>query len=159
MGEDIKQKLRDMLERSHSELLETVQEFDLEETIYKDSGWRGREMLSHIGAWDRVIAKSLVELTNETEYLIPDFDEDQFNDQTAKAQQAMSTEEVIADWKLARKELIEAVAKTPIEKFSREFQYPWRDERGNIYDLVTYFVDHDIEHKKEMVNLIKTSDG
>jgi hypothetical protein len=152
MGEDVKQKLLNMLERSHSELLETIQEFDLEETIYKDSGWRGREMLSHIGAWDRVIAQSLVELTNETEYLIPDFDEDQFNDLTAKAQQDMSTAEVIEDWKLARRELIEAVAKTPADKFRGDFQYPWGDERGNIYDLVKYFLDHDIEHKTEMEN-------
>jgi len=156
MGEDVKQKLLDMLERSHSELLETVQEFDLEETIYQDSGWRGREMLSHIGAWDRVIAKSLVELMNETEYLIPDFDEDKFNELTAKAQQALPTAKVIADWKLARKELIEAVAKTPIEKFSGDFLYPWGNERGNIYDLVTYFVDHDFEHKTEMENFIRT---
>jgi hypothetical protein len=159
MGEDVKQKLLDMLERSHSDLLETVQKIDLEETIYKDTGWRGREMLSHISAWDRVIARSLVELTNETEYLIPDFDEDQFNDLTAKAQQAMPTAEVIADWKLARKELIEAVANTPIDKFSGDFLYPWGDERGSIYDLVKYFVDHDVEHKTEMESFIKTSDG
>jgi hypothetical protein len=155
MGEAVKQKLLDMLERSHSELLETVQEFDLEETIYKDSGWRGREMLSHIGAWDRVIAKSLVELTNDREYLIPDFDEDQFNDQTAKAQQDLSTAEVIEDWKLARRELIEALANIPADKIPDDFLYPWGDERGNIYDLVKYFLDHDVEHKIEMENFKK----
>jgi hypothetical protein len=155
MGEDVKQKLLDLMEQSHSDLLETVLKFDLEETVYKDSGWRGREMLSHIGAWDRVITKSLVELTKGREYLIPDFDEDQFNDQTAKAQQDMSTPEVFEDWKLARRELIEAVANIPADKFPGDFLYPWGDERGNIYDLVLYFLDHEIEHKAEMENLKK----
>jgi hypothetical protein len=155
IGEAVKQNLLDLLEQSHSDLLETVLKFDLEETIYKDSGWRGREVLSHIGAWDRVIAKSLVEFTKEREYLIPNFDEDRYNNQTAKAQQDMSTAEVIEDWKLARRELIEAVANIPADKFPGDFLYPWGDERGNIYDLVKYFLDHDIEHKTEIENFKK----
>lgn len=124
MGEAVKQNLLDMLEQSHSDLIETVLKCELEETIYKDSRWRGRELLSHIDAWDRVITKSLVEFTNEKEYLISDIDEDRYNDQTGKAQQDMSTAEVIEDWKLARRELIEAVAKIPADKFPGQYVLP-----------------------------------
>jgi hypothetical protein len=124
MGEALKQNLLDMLEQSHSDLLETVLKCDLEETINKDSGWRRREVLSHIGAWDRVFTKSLVKFTNEMEHIISDFDEDRYNDQTAKAQQDISTAEVIEDWKLARRELIEAVSKIPSDKFLSDFLYP-----------------------------------
>jgi hypothetical protein len=155
MGEAVRQNLLDLLETTHSALLDTVVIVDLEIIIHKNSGWRGREMLSHIGAWDREVAKALQEFLDGGEYLIPDYDEDRFNDRAAMEQQNMSTAEVIEDWKHARKELIAAVEAVPADRFAGELLYPWGDERGTIYDLVKYFCDHDIEHKEEIQNFIK----
>jgi hypothetical protein len=155
MGEAVKQKLLDLTEETHSALLDTVVNVDLEIIIHKDSGWRGREMLSHIGAWDREVAKALYEFLNGGEYLILDYDEDRYNDQAAKKQQNMTTAEIIEDWKSARKELIEALEIIPVDSFSGDLLFPWGDERGTIYDLVKYLCDHDIEHKEEIENIMR----
>ena len=155
MSETAKQSLLDLMEETHSDLLNTIVNVDLEIIIHNDSGWRGREMLSHIGAWDREVAKGLHEYLSGGEYLIPDYDEDRYNDQAAKAQQNMTTTEIIVDWKSARKELIEAVEMIPVDSFSGDLQYPWGDERGTIYDLGKYLCDHDIEHKEEIEKFMR----
>lgn len=152
MSNTDKQTLLAMLMDSHATLLETVVNFDLEVTIHKDSGWRGREMLSHIGSWDREVVNALLAYAKGEEYLIPDYDEDKYNNQAANNQKSLSTEEIIEDWKQARIELLAALKMIPENKFPGDLLYPWGDERGNIYEFIKYFSDHDIEHKEEMEN-------
>ena len=155
MGEAVNQKLLDLMEDSQSALQDTVLKVDLEIIIHKDSGWRGREMLSHISAWDREGAKALHEFMNGGEYLILDYDEDRFNDQAAKEQQNMTTSEIVGDLKSARNELIEAVEMIPADRFPGDLLFPWGDERGTIYDLVKDLCDHAMEHKEEIDNFVK----
>lgn len=155
MGEAVKENLLDLIEETYSALLDTVLKVDLEIIIHKDSGWRGREMLSHINAWDREGANALHDFLNGGEYLILDYDEDHFNDRAAKEQQNMTTSEIVEDWKSARKELIEAVEMIPADRFPGDLLFPWGDERGTIYDLVKDLCDHAMEHKEEIDNLIK----
>lgn len=150
MNDTVKSKALNLLEETHAKLYNVITNVDLEVVIHKDSGWRGREMLSHIGAWDREVSKTLHEFLNGREYLIPNYDEDHYNDIAPVEQKHMSTAEVIDDWKEARKELVETIEMIPIDRFPGDLLYPWGSERGNIYDLVKYFCDHDIEHKQEI---------
>lgn len=150
-----KQRLLNLLQDSNKALLESVLKSDLAIVRHADSGWRGREMLSHIGAWDREIAKSLQAYASGETYIMDELEEDTFNLEAAAAQSSLSTTEVIADWKLARKELAQALDMLPAEKFLDEFVYPWADEQGTVATLITYFYDHDIEHKVEFDNALK----
>ncbi len=154
-GEELKQDLLNLIRETHSALLTTIDKTDLEIIIHKDSGWRAREMLSHIGAWDRELVHTLREFNEGNEYLTPDFDEDAFNGQAALAQKNMSTGEIVEDWKDAREELFKALEMIPAEKFPGELLFPWGDERGSIYELIKYFCDHDLEHKEEIENFMK----
>lgn len=145
-----KQNLLDLMKKINSSLLETILKVNLEIIIHKDSGWRGREMLSHIGAWDREGAKALYGYLNGKEYLMLEYDEDDFNHQAAKEQQNMTTSEVIDDWKRAQKELLEAVEKIPADRLPGDLLYPWGDEHGTIYGLVKDLCDHAVEHQEEL---------
>lgn len=155
MSEAAKQDLLDLLEATHAALLDTVVSVDLEVTIHESSGWRGRDMLSHVGAWDREVAKALHEFSNGREYLTPDYDEDRFNDHAVEEQQDLTTAEVIEDWRRARKELIGVVRTISADRFAETFLYPWGDEQGTIHGLVEYFCDHDIEHKDEIEDFMR----
>jgi len=159
MSETEKDKLLTRMAESHSALLVAAENLDLELTLHQDTGWRGRDVLSHIGAWDREVARALDLFASEEVYLIPDFDEDRFNIRTAALQHDWTTEQVVRDWKLARKELIETMGKLPATRFSEEMRYPWGDERGSAARLVGYFYDHDLEHKQEFESFIKGNDS
>ena len=155
MNNELKKELMNLLEETHTALRNVIVNLDLGIIIHQDSGWRGREILSHIGAWDREVAMALREFLSRKEYLIPDYGEDHYNDRAPKEQKNMSTNQVVEDWKQARKELIEAINLIPADRFPGDLLYPWGDERGSIYDLVKYFCDHEIEHEEEIEKFMK----
>lgn len=154
MAEDVRKQLMEMMEESHAALLAVVEQVDLEKVLHPESGWRGREILSHIGAWDRVMAEALDAFARGDVLVIPDYDEDRYNLEAPKRQRDLSTGQIVADWKAARGELIAALRAMPEEKFSEDLRYPWGDEEGSIYVLLKYFYGHDYEHRDEFEGFI-----
>jgi len=85
------------------------------------------------------------------DYLIPDLEEDEFNQRTALEHQDLPVDEVIVYWKHSVEEMTFAIEKIPAEKFPGNLLYPWGDERGDIIQLVKYFIEHDEEHVAEIL--------
>ena len=65
-----------------------------------------RDILGHIATWDREVTKSLRAFLTGTEYIIPDLDDDEtdFNQQAVLEQRALSTQQIVVEWKQARVE-------------------------------------------------------
>jgi hypothetical protein len=43
----------------------------------------------------------------------------------------------------------------PVEQWSGDLLYPWGDERGSISTLVEYMMEHDLEHRDEIVKALR----
>jgi len=151
MEKNPKETLLDLIGSTYPGLFEQLGGADLERVIYEESGWRGRELLSHMAAWNLAVATTLAHFSRGEEYLIPDFEEDQFNQRTALAHKELPVEAVMAHWKGSVEELTSAIEKIPAEKFPGDLLYPWGDERGEISQLVGYFIEHDQEHVAEIL--------
>ena len=151
MGKNPKQNLLDLISTTYPGLFEQLESVDLERVIYEDSGWRGRELLSHMAAWNLVVATTLEHFSRGEDYLIPDLEEDEFNQRTALEHQDLPVDEVIVYWKHSVEEMTFAIEKIPAEKFPGNLLYPWGDERGDIIQLVKYFIEHDEEHVAEIL--------
>ena len=151
MGKNPKETLLDLIRTTYPGLFEQLEVADLERVIYEETGWRGRELLSHMAAWNLVVALSLEYFSRGEEYLIPDFAEDQFNQRTAVEHKDLPLDEVMGHWKRSVEELISALERIPTEKFPGNLLYPWGDERGDIIQLVKYFIEHDQEHVAEIL--------
>ena len=67
----------------------------------------------------------------------------------------MTAQQVLKEWEQARKDFIEAVQEISLDRFPGDLLYPWGDERGSIAGLVRYMIDHDIEHRDEIVKAIQ----
>lgn len=155
MGKAVKQKLLDLLNNTYPSLYNKFVDFDLETVLHQDSGWRGREILSHMGAWNHEVVKTLKGILDKEEYLIPDYDEDEFNHKQVEEQKNLTTASIFENWKHSVKEMILAVENISDDSFPGDFLYPWGDERGDIFGFVKYFIDHDIEHIEEIEKLGK----
>ena len=151
MGKNPKETLLELIRTTYTGLFKQLEGVDLERVIYEESGWRGRELLSHMAAWNRVVAMSLELFSQGKEYLIPDFAEDQFNQRTALEHKDLPVEEVVLHWKDSVEKLTSAIEKIPAEKFPGDLLYPWGGERGEIIQLVNYFIEHDQEHIAEII--------
>jgi hypothetical protein len=125
--------------------------------VYRDTDWRIRDILGHITTWDREVTKSLRAFLAGTEYVIPDLDEDEFNQQSVLKQRQLSTQQIQVEWEQARDEFKEAIREIPSDQFPGDLLYPWGDERGSIVQLIEYMIEHDDEHRDEIVRAVQAS--
>jgi len=157
MTADDKKRLLDLLANAHSALRSTVEGIDTELRVHTDSGWRIRDIIGHIATWDREVVKSLSAFQARSEYSIPDLDEDAFNQQAAVVQQELTAQQVFAEWEQAREDFKTAVQEIPLDQFPGDLLYPWGDERDSIAELVEYMIEHDAEHRDEIVKAVQAA--
>lgn len=155
MKDDLLKKLAD----SHSATRAILKGVDPEIRVYTDTDWRIRDIIGHIATWDRQVAKSLRAFLAGTEYAIPDLDGDEtkFNQQAVLEQRELSTPQIYEEWEQARDDFKEAIREIPSDQFPGDLLYPWGDERGSIAQLIGIMIDHDDEHREEIVKAIKAS--
>jgi len=154
-----KKRLIDLLSESQSVTLAALEGVDLEMRIYAESDWTIRDIIGHLATWDGQVTKSIRAFREGSEYAIPDMGEgeDDFNQQAVIEQRALTAQQVFAEWDQARVNFKAAVQEIPLEQFPGDLLYPWGDERGSIATLVDYMVEHDVEHREEIVTAIQES--
>jgi len=152
-----KKRLLDNLTEAHLSTRATIDIVDLEMPVYKDTGWRVRDIVGHIATWDREIANSLRAYLAGSEYLTPDLDEEEveFNEKAVSEQQKLSTEQILNEFEMAYDEFKKAIQDIPDDRFPGDLLYPWGDERGDISTMVDYMIDHAIEHRDEIAGAIQ----
>ena len=152
-----KEKLTARLTETHHALQGLLEGVDLEILVYPDSGWRIRDILGHIAIWDWEIVKSLRAFLAGDKYIISDIEEDEseFNEKGVIEQQALSTGQIVSDWKESRADLLAVINEIPADRFPGDLVYPWGDERGSISRLVEYFIEHDEEHCAELDKVLQ----
>ena len=146
--------LSNSLAQSYANLQDTIKGRDLDIVVYGESSWQIRDILWHIAVWDQQVTKSVLAFNNGSEYSIPGFDEDRFNQEAYLEGKKLSDSQLLAECDQARKEFGNAIQNVPIEKYSTEFLYPWGDESGNLTTLVQYMVEHDEEHRNEIIGVL-----
>jgi hypothetical protein len=125
--------------------------------VYEDAGWRIRDILGHIATWDRQVSLSLHAFSGGTEYAIPEFDEDAFNNEDVRRQNSLTSQQVFEEWETAREVFKNAVREIPPDNFPGDLLYPWGDEQGTVVKIVKEMCDHDQEHYSEIVRAIEAS--
>ena len=154
-----KKHLIDLLSESQLVTLEALEGIDLEMRVYAESNWTIRDVIGHLATWDRQVTKSLRTYQEGSEYSIPNLGdgEDDFNQQAVMEQRKLIAQQVFGEWDQARADFKAAVQEIPLELFPGDLLYPWGDERGDIAKLVRYMVEHDSEHREEIVKAIQES--
>jgi len=152
-----KKHLLNLLAESHSSLRATIEGIDPERHIYTNTGWRIRDIIGHIATWQRQVTKSLRAFQAGTEYSIANLEEHAFNEEAVKAQRGLTAQQVYVEWEQACEDLKDALEEIPLDIFPGDLLYPWGDERGSIAQLVEFLIDHDTEHRDEIVKAVQVS--
>ena len=149
--------LIDKLAESYTDTRMLIEGIDLDICVYTDAEWRIKDIIGHVTTWDRQVIRSLNAFIAGIEYSIPELEEDSFNQQQVLEKRNMTASQVFIDAEQARKDFIEAVREIPLDRFPGDLLYPWGDERGSIVTLVEYMIDHEHEHRDEIVKAIQAS--
>ena len=157
MSAEEKKRLIDSLTEAHISTRAAVDGVDLEMPVYKDTGWRIRDIVGHIATWDQEIANSLHAFKKGSEYLTPNLDEEEieFNDKAVMEQRKLSTQQILNEFETAYDAFKNAIQEIPDDQFPGDLVYPWGDEHGDIATMVDYMIEHAIEHRDEIVKALQ----
>ena len=154
-----KEYLINRLMETHHEIQKIIEKIDLDIPVYDDPEWQVRDVIGHIATWDREMIKTLQAFMDEKEYFIPGIEEDEsdFNEIAVEEQRKLSTLQSLDEWNAARKKLLAVIQDIPDDRYPGDFVFPWGDERGSVRILLDYFIEHDEEHRDEIINALKSS--
>lgn len=118
--------------------------------VYPDSGWRVRDVLVHIAAWEDEAAKSLGAFSRGGGYRIPNFtSEDAFNAATQREWARASDAEAHQEYAEARQRFLDAIAALDGRLDEKGLVYPW-GARGTPAHLVRDMAGHEREHATQV---------
>lgn len=112
-------RFRDDMER----LLHATELVRTEAAIVDD--WTAREILAHVAAWDRELARGLDQLLAGERPSFADYDEAAFNDRAVRASAGRSLDDVIEEASAAHQALIGAIATLSDEDWIRTSRFRW----------------------------------
>jgi hypothetical protein len=117
-------------------------------------GWRIKEAIGHITAWEIVIHKAILAFTaGDPPYFLHEQDFDRFNAEAVRARGNWSLEEVLQEWKDIRADLRKTIEVLPPDLLQEEMVLPWGSER-TLAELIEILGEHESEH---MENIIKVT--
>lgn len=122
-------------------------------------GWTVKEVLAHISGWDAVGTSTVrAHMAGEKPPLLEARGIDAYNAYVVAGSETLTYEEVVQQWKLARRQFVNALAETPPEQLRDRVQFPW-GETGNIARLVSILVEHEREHATEILEMLSAKHG
>jgi uncharacterized damage-inducible protein DinB len=115
-----------------------------------------KEILAHIAAWDREVARGLDELLTGRRPAFASYREDEFNAQTAEASRGKSLADVLAEVQDAHEQLIGRVEGLTDDQWRQPSPHQWSDRTpmtvaslfGYTYKGQTHYAGHAAEIEK-----------
>jgi hypothetical protein len=149
----LKEQLVLILNHSREGMLKVVDMVEPNQQIYPS--WKIKEVLAHMAGWDECIAAALeAHSRGETPTSAGIHEPDIFNQQAVRAREALSPEQVAADWEAQRQNLIRVIEQMPEESFQAPALFPW-GQVGAVEDVVRGFAAHERRHAEEIHRLTR----
>ena len=144
-------RLIQQLDRAREEMRAVLAGVDHRQEFYP--GWAVKQVLAHISAWDDVTTAALrAHARGEEPAPLDVRDIDAYNAQAVAAREALSTDQVVAEWELAREQLKAAINGLSAEKLIEPLLYPWGGS-GTVAQIAGIMAHHEEEHVREMREL------
>jgi DinB superfamily len=146
--EEEKQALIEAIDYVRDRLNALIDGVDPDVVIHPASGWRLRDVLAHIAAWQReAVAAGRAHIAGEPE--IPRQYIPRFNQETYEAWKEVDPQEVRAALWAVYDDLKDMVRHAPDECWDVEFVNSWHSQ-GTLTQHVRAILSHDAEHVSEI---------
>lgn len=140
------ERLIRLLESSRHEALALLREVDDYTVVYSESGWRVKELLGHVAAWEREILAALQAFhEGETYSLGDDYFLEAYNQQHAEQRRSYDPAQIRMDWAMVRRDLQFAVQEIAPERMAHRLRFPWGVE-GTVSELIEQALEHEADH-------------
>lgn len=143
------ERLLERLDQARRAMQAALIDIDTEREIYPQ--WTIKQILAHIGGWDQVATDALrAHAAGESPRKLAASGIDALNAQMVAGCEALSYEQIIGNWRLARRQLKAAISELPPEKLGEALLFPWGG-KGNTARIVAILADHEKEHAADIL--------
>ena len=122
--------------------------------IYAESGWRVKDLMAHLAAWENQVATSIEAYSGGAKYTIPDFTtDDVYNEWVFQQNWDTPIKQIQANWSGARERLKRAIDSIPDERFDGQIMCPWKLYSA-IDGIVSDMINHEAEHLHDILTRV-----
>lgn len=141
-----KEQLIARLASSRRAALDALQGVNPLQVVYPEQGWRVKDVLGHLAAWEREALASLqAYVEGDEQWLGPAHDGARYNKEVFTKRYDYDAAQCRIDWAMVRRELQFAVEAVPPEKWAGPLRFPW-GEQGSVRRLIEDMIAHEAEH-------------
>ncbi len=121
---------------------------------FKEGSWGIADVISHFIVWDTFLINHRIPYFI-SEQSVPNFpiDVEEMNKGAIKyARSGISKEEILDQFSVTRKKLIDQIERIPVDNFYNDFQISTKKVRLNHY--FSSLIQHDLKHKEEIMQFL-----
>ncbi len=152
-----KMRLIRLLEDSRQAALDALKDVDYEQVVYPDGGWRVKDVIAHIAAWDQEVAVAMEAHGRGGEYRLANFQLDEHNRRVFLKFQLDPVMHLYNVWEAAAVRLRLAVGRLSDEQVASEMLYPSGRKRGLPAELIAELVEHRRDHVADILKALGKS--
>jgi len=145
-----KANFRRLLDESRAETEVVLMGADPDQVIYAESGWRVKDIIAHLTAWERAVMTSIRAYHDGAAYTIPGYTTDHaYNEQIFQQYRDAPFQQLQLDWAATRAGLIAAMRALTDEQWEGEIMCPWK-LTSRIDGIVRDMINHETEHRHDI---------
>jgi uncharacterized protein (TIGR03083 family) len=146
-----RQALIDSLDRARQRMCAVVDHLDRARLVYPP--WTIKQVLAHLAGWDDATTSALRAHAGAEAPATPAvLGINSYNAQSVAEREALSFDQIYAEWQLAREQLKEALRALPAEKLAEPLLFPW-GRTGSVAQIIDIMAEHEVEHAEEISHL------
>jgi hypothetical protein len=156
-----KMSLNTLLNESYVATVAAAKLLTSDRVIYSESGWRVKDIIAHLMAWEAEGITSLRAYQEGKQYKVTDngFASDaDFNDKQYQKYKDLPVEQIYQEWAAVIERLKTAINDTPPGKFEGKMLCPW-GALGTVSHLIEELTKHDKEHREEILRVARKGDS
>lgn len=116
--------------------------------------WTIKQILAHIAGWDEIAADALrAHAAGDTPRRLAASGIEAQNALMVAGCEELTYEQVVDNWRLARRRFKAAISEMPPEKLGEAFPFPWGG-KGNTARIVAILADHEKEHAADILPVL-----
>ncbi len=153
MNEQENERLIRLLDDAYKETMGVVNRIDSNAIAHPDMGWRVKDVMSHLVAWEVECVNSLRAYQNGQEHAVVGAgkfaSDDDFNLHSYEKRKNLNATQIQDEWVKARNEFKEELQQTPPDKLAGPIRCPW-GARSSVSSMIEEIVKHEIEHRDSL---------
>ncbi len=148
--DDQKDTFRQLFDDCRAETEAILMGADPQQIIYADGGWRVKDIIAHVTAWEREVMTSIRAYSDGAAYTIADYTTDHaYNDLVFRRDYDLTFQQIQMEWAAVRAGLTAAIRAIPNERWDGQIMCPWH-LASTIDGIVRDMINHETEHRHDI---------